>query len=93
MEPGCKIKGKNLGEWPPEGMPVVKDNVTARVGQEALGVVIEESVAPSSEKRAAARPADVYSVQMPGDVQGKRSTGGGGALRGEEIEFAEVAPD
>lgn len=73
-------------------MPRVRDDVAARVNQETLVAVKEDSVAPPSEEGIAAWPADVRSVQVTRDSQRQRSTGGRGACRDEKIEVAEVAP-
>lgn len=59
-------------ERPIENAPVCQENVIARIDQETSVVVIGESVAPSLKGRAAARIADVRSVQVPEGVQLQR---------------------
>lgn len=88
----ARLKGLDIGGWPAEGVPVGLDNVAARLEQETSSVVIDGSVALSSEGSAPARTADAWSVQVTEDVQSRRSTGSGGVCRENMVEVTIVAP-
>lgn len=64
-----------------------QDNIVARVDQETSVVVIKDSVVPPLEEGTAARPADVGSVQVTGDVQSQRLTGGAGPCRKKRLRL------
>lgn len=87
----AKSKGKDIDERQAESVSVGQGKVVAGVNQETSVVVIEDSVARSSKRRAAAGRADVWSVQVAGDVQSQSSMGSGGVLREDAIEVAKAA--
>lgn len=66
---------------------VTREAVAARRGQKSSAVVIENSVALTSEAAAGVAPADVMSMQETGDVGSQRSTRGAGTP-GEEKDEA-----
>lgn len=74
---------------PPEN--VTQEAAAAKSGQEGLVVVIEDSVAPTSEAVAGAKPLDVQSVQVTGDVESQGSTEGADARQEKVEKGAEVA--
>lgn len=70
---------------------VTLKDVAATSGQVASVVVIEDSVAPTTEAAVGAMLADVRAMQITGAVGSQRSTRGADAYQEEEEEATKVA--
>lgn len=86
----AKCRRKDIGERPAEGVRVGQDIFAAMVEQKTSTVMIWNSAAPPLERRVAARPADVWSVQVTADAETLSSTGGRGACEEEENDVADA---
>lgn len=86
---------KRVDMWLKEIVTVAPGNATQEAAaatsrQEGLLVMIEDSVASAPEAAAGAKPANVRSVQITGDVESQRSTRGVDARQEEDEVVAEV---
>lgn len=53
-----------MTQRPADGVKAARENIHARIGKEALVVVIGDSVDPGSDGYAVAGPVDIRSVQL-----------------------------